>query len=208
MSEAEIIRIMVVDDHPIVRAGICAIISSQPDMQVTGEYGTAEEAIEAFPQTHPHVVLMDLRLPGISGLEAIRILHDRYGHVGFLVLTTYDGDEDIHQALRAGAAAYIIKGMSYDRLVTGIRRVHSGKRYVPPEVTRVVTSRSPTDLSVREREVLSLMAEGKSNRDIADELGITEGTVKCHVGVVLAYFRVKDRTHAVLTALRRGYVRL
>jgi DNA-binding NarL/FixJ family response regulator len=208
MSEAEFIRVMVVDDHPIVRAGICAIISSLPDMQVTGEYGTAEEAIEAFPKTRPDVVLMDLRLPGASGLEAIRILHDRYSHAGVLVLTTYDGDEDIHQALRAGAAGYIIKGMSYDRLVTGIRRVYSGKTYVPPELTRVVTSRSPTELSVREREVLTLMAEGKSNRDIADELGITEGTVKCHVGVVLASFRVKDRTQAVLMALRRGYVRL
>jgi DNA-binding NarL/FixJ family response regulator len=208
MSETEFIRIMVVDDHPIVRAGICAIISSQSDMQVTGEYGTAEEAIEAFPKTRPDVVLMDLRLPGTSGLKAIHTLHSRYGQIGILVLTTYEGDEDIHQALRAGAAGYIIKGMNYDRLVTGIRRVHSGKTYVPPEVTRVVTSRSPTELSIREREVLSLMAEGKSNRDIADELGITEGTVKCHVGVVLAYFRVKDRTQAVLMALRRGYVRL
>jgi DNA-binding NarL/FixJ family response regulator len=208
VNEAELIRIVVVDDHPVVRAGICAIISSQPDMVVSGEFGTADEALVYFDQARPHVVLMDLRLPGTSGLEAIRTLHAKYRDVGILVLTTYEGDEDVYQALRAGAAAYVIKGMDYERLVQGIRRVHAGKKYLPPELSRMVESRPPVELSVREREVLSLMADGKSNRAIADELGISEATVKCHVGVVLAFFGVKDRTQAVLTALRRGYVRL
>jgi len=208
MTNKEPINIMVVDDHPVVRAGICAIISSQPDMQVAAEFGSAPEAISAFAHTRPDVVLMDLRLPGMTGLAAIQYLCKHYEGVRILVLTTYEGDEDIRQALQAGAASYIIKGMNFDRLVEGIRRVHAGKTYVPPEVSRSVSERSPTDLSPREKEVLKLMADGKSNQSIANQLGISVSTVKCHVGVILTHFGVEDRTQAVLTALRRGYARL
>lgn len=202
------IKIVVVDDHPVVRTGLCAIISSQEDMRVVGEHRTAVQALARFEEERPDVMLMDLRLPGLSGLEAIRTLNERYGYTQVLVLTTYEGDEDIYQALQAGAAAYIIKGMSSERLLQGIRRVHAGKTYIPPEVTHTVQERPPIQLSGREREVLTLMGRGMSNRSIAQELGISEGTVKCHVGVVLSHFGVTDRTQAVLEALRRGYVRL
>jgi DNA-binding NarL/FixJ family response regulator len=202
------IRIMVVDDHPLVRAGICAIIGLQLDMEIVGEFDDAQSAILHLEARNPDVVLMDLRLPGMTGLEAIRSLHKSFPSVRVIVLTTYEGDEDIHQALEAGAASYIIKGMKHDRLLQGIRRVHSGNTYLPPEVSRIVDERPHDELSAREREVLMLMTEGMSNRDIAAELGIAEKTVKCHVGVILNSFGVKDRTNAVLTAIRRGYVKL
>jgi len=208
MEEELPIRIMVVDDHPLVRAGICAIIGLQSDMQVIGEFDDARDAISQVKERSPDVVLMDLRLSGMSGLEAIRLLHKSFPSVRVIVLTTYEGDEDVHQALEAGAASYIIKGMKHDRLLQGIRRVHSGKTYLPPEVSKVVDERPHDELSAREKEVLMLMAEGMSNRDIAAELGIVEKTVKCHVGVILNSFGVKDRTNAVLTAIRRGYVKV
>ncbi len=202
------IRIMVVDDHPLVRTGICAIIGLQADMKIVGDFDDARTAISLVEATTPDVVLMDLRLPGMTGLEAIRYLHKNFPSVRVIVLTTYEGDEDIHQALEAGAASYIVKGMEHGRLLQGIRRVYAGKTYLPPEISKVVQERTPDELSAREREVLLLMAEGMSNRVIASELGISEKTVKCHVGVILSRFDVKDRTNAVLTAIRRGYVRL
>lgn len=208
MKSKSCIDIVVVDDHPVVRAGICAIIGSQADMRVVGQYGDAAQALSRFEQERPNVVLMDLRLPGMSGLEAIRLLKVRFQYTQVLVLTTFEGDEDIHQALEAGAAAYIIKGMSSDRLLQAVRRVHAGQTYVPPEISESVRERSPVELSGREREVLQRIGRGMSNRAIAACLGITEGTVKCHVGVILSHFGVKDRTQAVLEALRRGYIRL
>jgi DNA-binding NarL/FixJ family response regulator len=208
MENDQPIRIIVVDDHPLVRAGICAILGLQPDMQVIGEFEDATYAISQIESRNPDVVLMDLRLRGITGLEAIRLLHKNFPSVRVIVLTTYEGDEDIHQALEAGAVSYIIKGMKHDRLLQAIRRVYSGKTYLPPEVSKVVGEHPHDELSAREREVLLLMAEGMSNRDIAAELGIVEKTVKCHVGVILSSFGVKDRTNAVLTAIRRGYVKV
>lgn len=202
------IRIFVVDDHPFVRLGICAIIGLQPNMEVIGEFEDAQVALSQVEARKPDVVLMDLRFPGMTGLEAIRSLHKSSPSIRIIVLTTYEGDEDIHQALEAGAASYIIKGMKHDRLVQAIRRVHSGKTYLPPEVSKTFDERPHDELSAREREVLLLVAEGMSNRDIAGELGITERTVKCHVGVILNSFGVKDRTNAVLTAIRRGYVKV
>lgn len=202
------IRIVLIDDHPLIRAGICAIISLQPDMQVIGEFDDARTAISNVTARNPDVVLMDLRLPGMSGLDATRLLHTRFPSLGIIVLTTYEGDEDIHQALQAGAAAYIIKGMKHDRLLQAIRRVYAGKTYLPPEVSRTVEERPYDEFSPREREVLLLMAEGMSNRQIAAELGIAEKTVKCHISVILNSFGVKDRTNAVLAAIRRGYVKV
>jgi DNA-binding NarL/FixJ family response regulator len=202
------IRLFVVDDHPLVRVGICAIIGLQHDMEVAGEFEDAQDAILQISARNPDVILMDLRFPGMTGLEAIRSIHKTFPSIRVIVLTTYEGDEDIHQALEAGAASYIIKGMKHDRLLQAIRRVHSGKTYLPPEISKTVGERPHDELSAREREVLLLVAEGMSNRDIAGELGITEKTVKCHVGVILNCFGVKDRTNAVLTAIRRGYVKV
>jgi len=208
MANSAKIRILVADDHPLVRAGICAILGLQPDMEVVGEFEDAGSAVAAVEQCHPDVVLMDLRFPGLSGLEATRAMQARVPAPGVIVLTTYEGDEDIHQALQAGASAYIVKGMKHDRLLQAIRRVHAGKTYLPPEVSQLVQDRPQDELSAREREVLLLMAEGMSNRAIAAELCISEKTVKCHVGMILSRFGVEDRTQAVLQAIRRGYVRL
>jgi len=191
-----------------VRAGIRSIVDAQPDMAAISECRTGEEAIEHCQRLNPDVVLMDLKLPGISGAEAIRQIHRQMPRVKLLVLTTYEGDEDIFQALQSGASGYLIKGMDYDLLLEGIRKVHHGKEFVPQQVSRIVDERSPEELSVRERDVLGLLAKGESNRAIAAELGITEGTVKCHVANILSYFGVQDRTKAVVEAYRRGFVRM
>jgi DNA-binding NarL/FixJ family response regulator len=204
MKEAAKIKVLIVDDHPIMRVGIAAIVEATPDMTVVAQAGSGEEAIELFEKHLPDITLMDLRLPGISGVEAIRTVLTRHRNAKFVVLTTYEGDEDIHQALQAGARSYIIKGMPYEALVSALRRVHGGGRFIPQPVSRALNSRIPnSDLSAREREV-----RGKSNKEIASDLGITESTVKCHVSVVLMRLNVTDRTQAVVTALQRGLVHL
>jgi DNA-binding NarL/FixJ family response regulator len=209
LKEAAKIRVLVVDDHPIMRVGIAAIIQATPDMTTVAQAGSGEEAVELYEKYLPDVTLMDLRLPGMSGVEAIRILIARHRNAKFVVLTTYEGDEDIHQALEAGARSYIIKGMPHDALVSALRRVHAGGRFLPTPVSRALSSRLPnSDLSAREREVLDLIAQGKSNKEIATELGISESTVKCHVSVILMRLNVTDRTQAVVTALQRGLVHL
>jgi DNA-binding NarL/FixJ family response regulator len=145
----------------------------------------------------------------MSGVDFIRAVITRHPEAKFVVLTTYEGDEDIHQALEAGARSYIIKGMPHDALVSALRRVHAGGRFLPPPVTRALASRMPdSELSAREREVLLLMVGGRSNREIAAALGITEATVKCHVSVILMRLNVNDRTQAVVSALQRGIVHL
>jgi DNA-binding NarL/FixJ family response regulator len=203
------IRILIVDDHPIMRVGIAAIIEATPDMTTVAQAGSGEEAVELFEKYLPDITLMDLRLPGMSGVDAIRTLMARYPSAKFVVLTTYEGDEDIHQALAAGARSYIIKGMPHEALVSALRRVHTGGRFLPPPVSRALNSRIPnSDLSAREREVLELIARGRSNKEIASDLGITESTVKCHVSVILMRLNVTDRTQAVVTALQRGLVHI
>src|ERR1035438_2548243 len=209
MKEAIKIRVLVVDDHPIMRMGIAAIIEATPDMTTVAQAGSGEEAVDLFEMHLPDITLMDLRLPGMSGVEAIRTVIARHRDAKFVVLTTYEGDEDIHQALQAGARSYIVKGMPHDALVGAVRRVHSGGRFLPPPVSRALSSRIPnSDLSAREREVLSLIVRGRSNKEIATELGITESTVKCHVSVILMRLNVTDRTQAVVTALQRGLAHL
>lgn len=200
---------LVIDDHPIVRVGIAAIINAHPEMMTVAQCGSGEEAVSLFEQHRPDITLMDLRLPGMSGVEAIRTIRARHPKACFVVLTTYEGDEDIFQAIEAGARGYVIKGMPHEALVEALRRVYSGGRFLPPPVSRALASRTPdSDLSAREREVLSLLARGESNRQIAARLGITEATVKCHVSVILMRLQVSDRTQAVVTALQRGLVHL
>jgi len=201
--------VLVVEDHPITRLGIAAIIDAQPDMTVCFQAESGETGVRAFREHHPDITLMDLRLPGMSGLEALRIIRGDDPQARCVVLTTYEGDEDIYQALAAGAAAYVIKAMSYETLVNALRCVHAGKRYLPPPVARSLANRTPnSDLSPREREVLALMVRGKSNKGIADTLKITEATVKCHVSVILQRLEVTDRTQAVVAALQRGLAHL
>jgi DNA-binding NarL/FixJ family response regulator len=205
MNPEQRTRILVVDDHPLLRLGVAAIIDAQSDMRVIAQAGTGEEAVRLFRKHRPDITMMDLRLPGMSGLEALRAIRQEDPHAKCLVLTTYEGDEDIHQALAAGALGYIIKGMSHETLVDALRRVRSGSLFLPPPVMRSLADRTPNlDLSPREREVLSLMVRGESNKEIGNELGITEATVKCHVSVILQRLGVNDRTQAVIAALQRG----
>jgi DNA-binding NarL/FixJ family response regulator len=188
-----------------MRLGLAAIINAQPDMKICAQAASGEDAVRLFREHHPDVTLMDLRLPGMSGLQALKTIRRESPAAKCVVLTTYEGDEDIHQALAAGAAGYIIKAMSHDTLVEALRRVHAGSRFLPSSVAESLASRTPnSDLSPREREVLSLMAQGKSNKDIGISLHITEATVKSHVSVILERLEVTDRTQAVIVALQRG----
>jgi DNA-binding NarL/FixJ family response regulator len=203
------IRVLILDDHPVVRFGIAAIIASQPDMEVIGQASRGHEAIEIYQEHHPDVTLIDLRLPDIPGVQVIRAIRSLNQEARLMVLTTYDGDEDIFQAIRAGAAGYIIKGMSHEILLAGIRRVMNGERYFPKEVASKLDTRDPKGtLSERETQVLRLLAEGKSNREIGADLGLTEATVKAYVSSIFSRLDVADRTQAVVIALRRGLVHL
>lgn len=209
MSTQEKIKVMVVDDHPLMRVGVAAIINARPNMTVVAQTGTGEEAVALFHEHKPDITLMDLRLPKMSGVDAILAIRARYPESRFVVLTTYEGDEDIHRAFEAGARGYVIKGMPYQTLIDALLRVHSGGRFLPPPVARALESRMPdSDLSPREQEVLQLLVNGKSNKEIASELGITNATVKCHVSTILMRLNVSDRTQAVVAALQRGLVHL
>jgi DNA-binding NarL/FixJ family response regulator len=201
--------VLIVEDHPIMRMGIASIIAAQADMSVCFQADSGEAGVRAFREFHPDITLMDLRLPGMSGVEALRIIRGEDCNARCVVLTTYEGDEDIHQALAAGAAGYVIKAMPYEALVETLRRVYAGSHYLPPPVARSLANRTPnSDLSPREREVLALMVGGKTNKGIADALKISEATVKCHVSVILQRLNVTDRTQAVVVALQRGLAHL
>ena len=198
---------LVVDDHPLMRVGIAAIINGRPGMATVAQAGSGEEAVDLYEKHLPDITLMDLRLPRMSGVETIRAIRRVHPQARFVVLTTYEGDEDIHQALDAGAQGYIIKGMPYDSLVAALERVHAGGRFLPMPVKRALASRTPdSDLSHREREVLQLLATGNSNKKIGELLGITEATVKSHVSTILMRLNAEDRTQAVVSALQRGLV--
>ena len=203
------VRILLVEDHPIMRIGIAALVSTYPNLEVVAQAGSGEEAIQLHQQHEPDVTLVDLRLPGISGVEAILSIRKRNPADRFIVLTTYEGDEDIHQALQAGASGYVIKGMPHQTLVDAILKVHAGGRFLPPTVKRLLASRTPSaELTSRERDVLLRIAQGKSNKEIAGELNLAEITVKCRVSVILMRLNVNDRTQAVVTALQRGLLHL
>jgi len=192
-----------------MRVGIAAIINARPNMTVAAQTGSGEEAVTLFHEHRPDITLMDLRLPKMSGVDAILAIRARYPKSRFVVLTTYEGDEDIHRAFDAGAQGYVIKGMPYQTLIDALLRVHSGGRFLPPPVVRALESRMPdSELSPREQEVLQLLVNGKSNKEIAGELGITNATVKCHVSTILMRLNVSDRTQAVVAALQRGLVHL
>ena len=209
MPEPHKIRVLLVDDHPVVRFGLSAIIALQPDMVVAGEAGSGEEACRLCARENVDIVLMDLRLPRMSGVEAIRTLRAQHPRLSFIVLTTYEGDEDIHRALEAGAQAYLLKGMSHTELANAIRRVHAGMRYLPRPVSKSLAERPPhSELSARELEVLELIVRGHSNREIGEVLDISEATVKWHVNIILSRLNVSDRTQATVAALQRGIVHL
>ena len=209
MNPTKQFRCLVVDDHPVVRAGLVALISEQSDMTVVAEAANGQAAIEAFRQHLPDVTLMDLRMPVMSGSEAVAALRREFPASRFIILTTYEGEEDISAALRAGAQGYVLKGMTGDELLYAVRRVAQGFRYIPQAVTeRLDGSIYASRLTSRETQVLQLIVKGLSNREIAAQLGITEGTVKSFVNSILGKLGVRDRTQAVTAALRRGLVHL
>ena len=209
MTSAAAIRIMVVDDHPVVREGFATMIGTEPDMSLVAEARSGEEAQRLFRQHLPDVTLMDLRMPGLNGVDTIRAIRGEFPRSRFIVLTTYDGDEDIYRALEAGAQAYLLKDMLCDEILTAIRAVHAGQRRIPAAVgTRLAERLSGLELSGREQQVLELVAKGKSNKEIATDLDVTEATVKGHLTNILSKLGVSDRTQAVITALRRGLVHL
>jgi two-component system, NarL family, response regulator len=191
------IRVLVVDDHPIVRGGITTMLHSEPGLEPVGEAKTGVEAIAQFSALHPDVTLMDLRLPELSGLEAITAILKNFPDARIIILTTYDGDEDIYRGLQTGAKGYLLKDTDREEILGAIRAVHEGKKYVPTAVGN-------PHLSERETDVLKLLAMGKSNQAIGSALNITEGTVKFHVNNILQKLNVSDRTQAVITAFQRG----
>ena len=202
-------RVLLTDDHPVVREGFAAMIATEPDMAVVGQARSGEEAIELFRRVRPDVTLMDLRMPGMGGVEAIRALRREFPDSRIIALTTYDGDQDIYGALEAGAQAYLLKDMLCDEILAAIRAVHAAQRRIPAAVgTRLAERMTGPDLSEREQHVLALVATGKSNKEIAAAMEITEATVKGHMTDILGKFGVADRTQVVITALRLGLVHL
>ena len=203
------IRVLVVDDHPVVREGLAAIIGTQGDMRVVGEAGGGEEALAAFQRERPDVTLLDLRLPGASGIDVAAQLHAQWPEARIIMFTSYAREEEIYEALRAGAWSYIRKGAARSELLQAIRAVHAGQRYISPEIGRRLADHvTHDDLSPREREVLQQMLEGGSNKDIAATLSISEHTVNVHVKNILSKLGVSGRTEAVTVALRKGILQL
>jgi DNA-binding NarL/FixJ family response regulator len=203
------ISVLCVDDHQIFREGIVAIIGQQSDMTVTGTAGNGLQAVEAFAQNRPDVTLMDLQLPVLSGLDAIRRIRSIDPQAKIIVLTTYHGDEDVHQALAAGAATYLLKEAVLHDLAGVVRAVLSGARPLSEDVQRILATRSNyAHLTAREIEVLELIAQGLRNKDIGTALGITEETSKVHVRNIMNKLNVQDRTEAVTMAMRRGIIHL
>jgi len=199
------IRVLVADDHPLVRQGVAAVVAAQSDMSIVGEAGDGQQAVELFRKLRPDVALIDLGLPVLDGIEAMKAIRSEFPGSRLIALTVYHGDEDIHQALRAGAQAYLLKSAPPLQLVAAIRAVHAGLRRIPPEVASRISDRGPgTGLTSREIEVLKLMAKGRTNVEIAPALHITRGTAKWFVSSILGKLGVDDRTEAVTTALERG----
>ncbi len=209
MAESRPIRILLADDHIVVRLGLVSIIHSKPDMRVVAEAVSGEQAIELYRLHRPDLVLIDLRMPGMDGVEAMRAIRAEFREARFLVLTTYRRDEDIYRALTAGASGYILKSASSDELISAIRAVAQGQRYIPPAIAARLAERMPIlELSARELDVLRLICKGFANKEIASRLGIAEHTVKNHVANILDKMGAEDRTQAAVYALERGLVEL
>jgi DNA-binding NarL/FixJ family response regulator len=200
------IRVLVVDDHPMVRDGVSATVGSQPDMEIAGEAASAEEALARFPELHPDVTLMDLRLPDMSGVDAIERIHRDFPGARIIVLTTYQGDVQALRAFRAGAMGYLLKSSLRRDLLTTIRAVDLGKKVIPPDIATAMALHVTNDeLSNRELEILRHVASGLPNKLIADRLSLSPDTVKSHIANIMAKLGANDRTHAVTIAVKRGY---
>lgn len=205
MNPSDVITVLTVDDHPLIRSGLQVVLGNEADMQVVAEASNGEEAIEAFRTHQPDVTLMDLRMPVMDGVSAIRAIREEWPDARIVALTTYEGDADVHTALAAGAVGYLLKDMLRTDLVQMIRSVHRGYRAIPPAVAAKLAEFTPRiELTPRELEVLHWIAKGRSNPEIAERLGRAESTMKVHVRNILQKLGTDDRTEAVMIAVRRG----
>jgi two-component system, NarL family, response regulator len=203
------IRVLAVDDHPLVRQGIAGLLAIQPDMTLVGEASNGRDAIQQFRAHHPDVMLMDLQMPEMNGLDALIAIRNEFPDARVIVLTTYTGDTQILRALKAGAQAYLLKNTLHKELLETIRAVHAGKKTLSPEVSYQVAEHATDDaLTPAEIAVLRLIAGGKANKQIADQLSITEETVKSRVKCILSKLGANDRTHAAMIGLKRGIIEL
>jgi DNA-binding NarL/FixJ family response regulator len=203
------IRIMIVEDHAVVRQGLAALLGTVPDFEIVAQASDGEESIDLYRSRQPDVTLMDLRLPRMNGVDAITRIRTDFPQARIIVLTTFDGDEDIYRALQAGARGYLLKGMTAEELMEAIRSVYAGKSRIPaPVAERLAERMAAPELTTRETEVLELIVGGNSNKEIAAALFISEATVKTHINSLLSKLGVTDRTQAATTALQRGIVHL
>jgi len=203
------IRVLCVDDHPLVRKGIASILENQLDIQLVGEAGNGREALSAFRELHPHIVLMDLRMPGNDGIAATKAIMAADPAAKIIALTSYYGDQEIYNALEAGVKGYILKETVHTEVVRAIRAVHEGKRVMPSEVTGRLNEHFPgAALTQREIEVLKLAAQGLGNKEIGQQLGTSASTAKMHLQNIFSKLGASDRTHALAISIRRGIIHL
>lgn len=201
------IKVLIVDDHPVVRAGLTSMLGTQPNLEVIGSSSSGEEAIEMVRLSEPDVLLLDLRMPGMNGVDTLHALMRIGASVRAIVLTSFETDEDIYRAFQAGAQGYLLKNTSLREMVDAITAVHAGKRHVPSHIaSRLAERMMRTDLTVRELEILKLLAKGPTNKEIAQVLGISDNTVRNHVNSILEKLEVSDRTEAATTAIQRGLI--
>lgn len=209
MSHEAMISVACIDDHPLVRKGVAAILSTEPELRLVAEGENADQAIALFRRTRPDVTLLDLRLPDRSGVEVAKEIRREFPDARIIALTSYDGDQDIYRALEAGVRGYLLKEMVHTEIIRAIRTVHQGKRFIPPEVSQQLSGFFPeVALTPREAEVLQWVARGLGNKEIGEQIGTAAGTVKAHIENILGKLDAKDRTHAVTIAVQRGIIHL